>query len=142
MSSFEILSQEVKHRRKNLINQHPVILEPNIRKIFQLFFENRIKILYNVFERKDSTIPFFAFFEWFQVCLSHNCGSVLTRVKKPHLKEYKHTWLSNMKTQTGRTLPPLHIFKNVLTFLESIWRKPLSSIEVFLLSQYLNETLY
>jgi hypothetical protein len=60
MSSSEIIFQEVKQRRKILINQHPVILEPNIRNKFQLFFRNRIKILYNVFERKDSTIPFFA----------------------------------------------------------------------------------
>ena len=44
MSSSEIIFQEVKHRRKFLINQHPVILEPNIRKKFQLFFGNWIKI--------------------------------------------------------------------------------------------------
>jgi hypothetical protein len=47
------------------MNQQPVILEPNIRKKFQLFFGNRIKILYNVFERNDSRIPFFAFYELF-----------------------------------------------------------------------------
>jgi hypothetical protein len=52
----------VKHRRKILINQLPVILEPNIRKKIQLFFGNRIEILYDVFERKNSTISFFALF--------------------------------------------------------------------------------
>jgi hypothetical protein len=37
MSSAEIFFEEVKDRRKILINQHPVILEPNIRKKFQIF---------------------------------------------------------------------------------------------------------
>jgi hypothetical protein len=60
MSSSEIISPEVKHRRKILTNQLPVILEANIRNKFRLFFGNRIKILFNVFERKDSTILFFA----------------------------------------------------------------------------------
>jgi hypothetical protein len=53
MSSSEIIFPEVKHRR----------LEPNIRKKIKLFFWNGIEILYNVFERKDSTIPFSAFLD-------------------------------------------------------------------------------
>jgi hypothetical protein len=66
MSSSEIIFPEVKHRRKILINQLPVIMEPNIRKKIPLFFWNRIEILYNVFERNDFTIPFFGFFNDFR----------------------------------------------------------------------------
>jgi hypothetical protein len=66
MSSSEIIFPEVKHRRKIMINQLPVILEPNIRKKIQLFFWNRILILYNVFERKDFTIPFLPFLDDFR----------------------------------------------------------------------------
>jgi hypothetical protein len=65
MSSSEIFFRKWNIGRKIQINRHPVILKPNIRKKFQLFFGNRIKILNNVFARKDSTITFSAFFEWF-----------------------------------------------------------------------------
>jgi hypothetical protein len=58
--SSEIIFPEVKHRPKILIDQLPVILEQNIQKNIQLFFQNRIKILNNVSERNNYTIPFFA----------------------------------------------------------------------------------
>jgi hypothetical protein len=43
MSSFEIIFPEVKHRRKILINQLPLKLEPNIRKKFNYFLGTESK---------------------------------------------------------------------------------------------------
>jgi hypothetical protein len=54
MSSFEIISSEVKRRRKISKNQLLVIFEPNIPKKIDDFFRNHRKILYNVFGRNNS----------------------------------------------------------------------------------------
>jgi hypothetical protein len=60
MSGSGIIYPELKHRRKILINQLLVILEPNFRKKKKNFW-NRIEILYKLFERKHSTIPVLPF---------------------------------------------------------------------------------
>ena len=66
MSSSEIISPEVKHRRKILINQLPVILEPNIRKKIQFFFGTESNFLIMSLKHHISTCILFGHFRNFK----------------------------------------------------------------------------
>ena len=64
ISSLKIIFSEVKHSRKTPINQSPVISEPNIKKIINIFFG--IASTFFIMSLKEKILRFFfALFGWF-----------------------------------------------------------------------------
>jgi hypothetical protein len=81
MSSSEIIFQEVKHRRKILINQHPVILEPNIQKNFNYFFGTESKFFIMYLKKKilrSRFLPFLNDFRYARATIKALCSRGLT----------------------------------------------------------------